>query len=133
MPASKLHLNLSEATDFSPLPDDTYPATLSDLGEPQKGPKATYVRATFTISEGEFAGRKFFSNYMLDGAAAGMFVDLINKLTGSNYTIEEFRQEGLEVDPADLIDAPCAIVLKQSEYPEGSGEMRSEVKSVLAA
>jgi hypothetical protein len=133
MPKSTLKLTLSDATDFSPLPDDTYPATISDVGDIQKGPKANYVRVTFKISEGEYEGRKFFSNYMVDGAAAGMFIDLINKATGSDLKVDDLREDGFELDPADIIDASVAIVLKQREYPEGSGEMRSEVKSVLAA
>ncbi len=131
MPASKLKLNLSEARSFKPVPDDTYPAKISQVKDVQKGPKASYVPIEFEITEGEFAGRKFYQNYMVDGAAAGMFVEFINKVLGTDHDVDEL--EDLDLDPNDLIGAACAIVLKQEEYPEGSGEMRSQIKKVLSA
>lgn len=133
MPLSKLRINLSEAQDFSPIPDDTYPARVAELRDVEQGPKASYIPIVFEITEGEFAGRKFFQNYMVDGKAAGMFIDLINKLLDTDYTVEELRDEGLELDPEDLIGAECGIVTKQEEYPEGSGEMRSQIKTVVKA
>lgn len=133
MPASKLKLNLSEAQSREPVPDDTYPAEIFDISDVKKGPKANYVAIGFQLTEGEHAGRKFWSNFMVDGAAAGMFVDLVNKATGSDLKVDDLREEGLELDPADLIGAPVALVMKQEEYPENSGDMRSQIKSVLAA
>jgi hypothetical protein len=132
-PASKLKLNLSEAQGREAIPDDTYPATIKGFSDVKKGPKANYVAVEFEISEGQYEGRKFWSNFMVDGAAAGMFVDLVNKATGTSYKVEDMREEGLEIDPNDLIGAPVALVMKQEEYPEDSGEMRSQIKSVLAA
>lgn len=133
MPASKLKLNLSDATSRSPVPDDTYPAEIFEISDVKKGPKASYVAVGFKLTEGDYAGRKFWSNFMVDGAAAGMFVDLINKATGSNYSVDELRDEGLEIDAEDLIGSAVGLVMKQEEYPEGSGDMRSQIKTVLAA
>lgn len=134
MPASKLKLNLkdAQASGFA-IPDDTYPAKIIEIADPKQGAKSSYVRVTFEITEGDYAKRKLFGNYMLDGKAAGMFVDLINKATGQNLKIEDLREEGFELDPDDLLECEVAIVTKQKEYPEGSGEMKSEISTVLAS
>lgn len=136
MPMGRLKVRVNEAQSRKPVPDDTYPATITDLQDEREGPNASYVPVEFTISEGPHAGRKFYSNFMTSGKAAGMFVELINKVLGTSYDVDEMRasgQEELDVDPNDMIGASVAVVMKQEEYPEGSGEYKSQIKSVLAA
>ena len=127
----ELTLNLSEAESLKPIPDGTYPAIVKGFSDVQAGPKAKYISAILEISEGDFEGRKFYNNLPIEGKGAGIFVDFINKVTGSEYDVDD--HEALEVDTDDLIGAPCGIVLKQEEYPEGSGDFRSQVKRVLRA
>lgn len=134
-PMSRLKIKTGESQSRKPLPDGTYAAKITDLQDEKQGPKASYVPVEFTISEGEHEGRKFYSNFMTDGAAAGMFIDLINKATGSTYDVDEINrgESELDLDPNDLIGCEVAIVLKQEEYPEDSGNWSSKIKGVLKA
>jgi len=128
-----LNLNLSEAQDFTPLPDDHYPVTVAEISEVKQGSKSQYVTVTFEVEAGhEFEGRRAWTNLMVNGKAAGMFVDFINKVLGTDYTIEEYRDSGIEIDTDDLVGGEIVIVTKQEEYPEGSGTFSASVKQVLA-
>lgn len=127
----ELNLNLTEAESLKPVEDGTYPATVFGFSEVQQGPKARYITATLQISEGPSEGRKFYTNLPIEGKGAGIFVDFINKVSGSEYDVDDY--DSLSVDTDDLIGAPCGLVLKQEEYPEGSGDMRSQVKKILRA
>ena len=68
---------------------------------------------------------------MIDGKAAGMFINFINAVTGSDHDVDDL--DDLDIDTDDLIGGICNIVNKQKEYPEGSGEFKDEVKKVMAA
>lgn len=125
----ELKLNLTEAESLKPIDDGTYPAVVAAFSEVQQGPKAQYVMATLVISEGDHEGRKFYTNLPVEGKGAGIFVDFINKVTGSDFDVDD--HEALEVNTDDLVGAPCGILLKQEEYPKGSGDFRSGVKKVL--
>lgn len=127
----ELTLNLTEAESLKPIPDGTYPGVVHAFGDVTAGPKAKYISAILKISEGEHEGRKFYVNLPIEGKGAGIFVDFINKITGNNYDVDD--HEALEVDTDDLIGSPCGMVLKQEEYPEGSGDFRSQVKRTLKA
>lgn len=125
----RINIELSEATSFKPVPDDVYLCQVQQIGSVQHGPKASYVEVRLEIDEGELAGRVLFTNLMVNGAAAGMFVDFVNTVTGSDHDVDEL--EDLDIDTDDLIGAACGVVTKQEEYPEGSGDFRSQVKKVL--
>jgi len=124
-------LDLSDAQSLKPIPDDTYPAEVAELNGPHQGDKAKYATAIIVISDGDFEGRKFYHNMPIEGQGAGIFVDFVNKVTGSDYDVDDMEE--LEVDPEDLIGAAVAIVTKTEEYPKDSGEMRSSIKKLLAA
>lgn len=128
-----LKLNLSEAQSFTPLPDDTYPVVVAAISEEKSGAKSNYVQVELHVEEGhEHAGARLWTNLMTNGKAAGMFVDFINRCLGTSYTIEEYRDEGIEIDTDELIGSELAAVTKQAEYPEGSGSFKAEVKQLLA-
>ena len=127
----ELKLNLTEATSLKPIDDGVYPAVVHAFSEIQQGPKAQYVMATLIISEGDHEGRKFYTNLVTEGSGAGIFVDFINTVTGQDYDVDDL--EALNVDTDDLIGAACGILLKQEEYPKGSGDFRSTCKKVLRA
>lgn len=127
----RLTLNLSEAQSFKPVDDDTYACVVEEISDPIQGPKAIYVKVTFRITEGSFEDRLLYTNFMLDGGAAGMFVEFINRITGSDHDVDNL--EDLDIDPDDLTGLACGVITKQKEYPEGSGEFKSEVQRVSAA
>lgn len=127
----RLTLDLSEAVSLKPAPDGTYPCEVDQIGEVQKGPKANFVEVRLKVTEGDEEGHIFFTNLMVNGKAAGMFVNFINAVSGTNYDVDDL--EDLDIDTDDLIGATCGVVNKQKEYPEGSGEFKDEVKKILPA
>lgn len=127
----ELRLNLTEAVSLKPVEDGTYPGEIVGFGEVKQGGKAKYIPAILQISEGEHEGRKFYQNLPVEGKGAGIMVDFINKATGSSFDVDD--HEALDVDTDDLIGCAVGMVIKQEEYPEGSGDFRSQIKRVLAA
>jgi hypothetical protein len=127
----RLNVNLSEAQSMKPIPEDTYPCTIMEIGEPQTGPKSTYVLVTYVVSEGEYEGRQLFQNLPITGKGAGIFADFYSKVTGEEVDVDEL--DDLDVDTDDLIGKEIGVVAGQREYPEGSGEFRNEVKKLVRA
>lgn len=127
----RLTLNLSEAVSLKAAPDGTYICEVEEIGEVTQGAKAAYVPVRLKCTEGDEEGHIFFTNLMIDGKAAGMFINFINAVTGSDHDVDDL--DDLDIDTDDLIGGICNIVNKQKEYPEGSGEFKDEVKKVMAA
>ena len=127
----RLTLDLSEAVSLKPAPDGTYPCVVETISEVQSGPKSNFVEVVMACDEGDEEGHKFYTNLMVNGKAAGRFVTFINAITGENYDVDDL--EDLDIDTDDLIGGRCAIINKQKEYPEGSGEFKDEVKKIIAA
>lgn len=125
----RLELDLSEAQSLKPIPDDTYPAVVFDFSDVEEGPKAKYVSAVIKIDGGEYNGRQFYNNLPIHGRGAGIFVDFYNKCMGTDYDVDAL--EDLEIDTDDMLGAEIAIITKQEEYPEGSGEFRSNIHKVI--
>lgn len=127
----RLTLDLSEAVSIKPAEDGTYPCAVKEIGLVQQGAKASFVQVTLVVTDGDEEGHHFFTNLMVNGKAAGMFINFINAVTGSNHEVDDL--DDLDIDTDDLIGGTCGVVNKQKEYPEGSGEFRDEVKKVLPA
>jgi hypothetical protein len=122
-----INLNLSEAESLKPIEEGAYPATVMEVGEVTEGPKAHYVPVKVAISEGENEGRNFYVNLPIEGKGAGIFVDFINKCLDLDYDVDDM--EDLAFDTDELIGAELTINIKNEEYPKGSGDIRSGVKS----
>ena len=127
----RLTLDLSEATSLKPAPDDTYQCEVDDISGIKQGQKASYVEVRLRCTEGDQEGHIFYTNLMVNGKAAGMFVNFINAITGENHDVDDL--DDLDLDTDDLIGGTCGVVNKQKEYPEGSGEYKDEVKRILPA
>jgi hypothetical protein len=127
----RLSVDMKEAVSFQPVPDGTYEVTVSafqDVRTSAKGSK--FVPVELTISDGgEFDGKKLFMNLMLGGGGAGIAEDFLEK-AGADY--ERTAEGGIDFDTDDVVGCRVAVVTKQSEYPEGSGNFRAEVKKVLS-
>lgn len=127
----RVTLNLSEAQSRKPIPDAVYPLTIKEFSKVQQGPKARYITVTTEISEGEHVGRKFYDNLPVEGQGAGIFCDFLSKVTGQEINVDDLEE--LDVDTDDLVGSPIGAVVKAREYPEGSGEFRSEVRNWVKA
>ncbi|KKN88131.1 hypothetical protein LCGC14_0252030 [marine sediment metagenome] len=127
----RVNLNLTEAESLKPIPEDAYPATVMECGELAEGPKAHYVPVKVAISEGECEGRTFYVNLPIEGKGAGIFVDFINKCLDTDYDVDDLEELAFDTD--ELIGAELIINIKNEEYPKGSGDIRSGVKSTARA
>lgn len=124
----KISLNLADAVSLKPIEEGDYVATVLEIGAVKKGPKAHFCPVKLEISDGsEAEGRPFYINLPIEGAGAGIFVDFINKVTGSELDVDDLSD--LDYDTDDLIGGEIILIIKTEEYPEDSGEFRSQVKS----
>lgn len=129
----ELNINLSEAVEFAELEDGTYPCTVTAISEVKQGAKSSYITAEMSVNEGEErAGARCWQNLPVDGKGAGIFINFINAALGTEYAVSDLRDEGFSLDTDDLIGCEVNVVIKQHEYPEGSGEMKAQVHKVLA-
>lgn len=126
-----INLNLTEAESLKPIEEGAYPATVLEVGEVTQGPKAQYVSVKVAISDGEYEGRNFYNNLPIEGKGAGIFVDFINKVLGMDYDVDDM--EDLAFDTDELIGGELIINIKNEEYPKGSGDIRSGIKSTARA
>lgn len=127
----RLKVDTREAMSLKPLPDDTYQCKVLEISDPKKGDKSNYVEVIFEVVDGDHIGAKIFQNMPITGKGAGIFVDFVNKVTGSEYDVDEL--DDIDVDTDDLIGQEIGVVTVQKEYPEGSGEFRHNVKRLVAA
>ncbi len=123
----QVNLSLKDAISLKPIDEDTYPATVMECGDVAEGPKAHYVPVKLAISEGEHEGRTFINNLPIEGAGAGIFVDFINKVMGTDHDVDDMDELAFDTD--DLIGGELMIIIKNEEYPKGSGDIRSGIKS----
>jgi hypothetical protein len=129
MAMPKVTIDLSEAQSRTPLDPGTYPAQVKAFEGPTKGPKSSYLTAIIEITEGQYENRQIYHNLPITGKGAGIFADFVSKLTGQEIDVDEL--ENLDIDTDDLVGLPFGIVTKQREYPEGSGEMQTEISKIL--
>lgn len=124
----KIRVDTREAESLKPIPEGPYPARVVEIGEVTEGPKAHYIPVQLEITEGDHEGRKFYQNLPIEGKGAGILVDFINKATGSDHDVDELDE--LDFDTDDLHGAEVIINIKNEEYPKGSGDIRSGIKSI---
>lgn len=127
----RVTIDLSEAQSRKPVPDDQYLCTVKEIQGPTKGPKSLYLTFVLEIKEGEYAGRRFYYNTPISGEGAGIFTTFLSKLTGQEIDVDELDK--IDINTDDLLGLDIGVVTKTSEYPEGSGEFRSEIKTILRA
>jgi len=64
-----MFLNLTEdkESSFDPIPAGTYNLIVTNAEETETKNKDKRIKLTFSVSEGEYAGRKIFEGYQLSG------------------------------------------------------------------
>lgn len=129
----------SEARSFEPIRTGTYSARITDIDLRECGPTSKnagkpYWAVEFTIQEGEYEGRKVWTNAMLFDGALYTVAQLL-KATG----FEDALQTGELPEADDLISAEVNIVVKKqrdtyAEGRDGDGEVqwKNEVKGIKA-
>lgn len=124
----QIRINTTEAESLKPIPEDAYPAEVVEIGSVEEGPKAHYIPVKLSITDGEYAGRSFYQNLPIEGKGAGIFITFVNKALGTDHDVDDM--DNLDFDTDDLMGAEVMINIKNEEYPKGSGDMRSGIKSV---
>ncbi len=118
-----LDYNLEDvASDFEPLPSGQYLCKIVApddfvLTESQSG--KAMIKAAWTVTEGEYEGRKLFDNIVL---SVGWKV--------KQYCDAAGIESGTQLDTEDFIGLEGLVQVTQKEY---EGSLRNQVKTVQAA
>lgn len=126
-----MKVNFADTKTFNndPIPAQTYKVIVSDgemkeAGPNAKNPGSEYIRWELTVSEGEYQGRKVFLNTTLVEAGLSGLKSLL-EATG------KFDVDGdLNFEIDDVVNSEVLAVVKQKEYPVGSGDKVNEVKRI---
>lgn len=130
MPPLKVNFSDVQTSNFDPLPAGTYVCNVTnyemrEAGEQAKNPGSPYINWEFTVIKGEFDNRKLWSNTSLLPQALFSLKGLME--ASGRYSREQLDGD-LEFDPDDLVSATVKVVVRQREYPPGSGDMTNDVK-----
>ena len=130
----------SEALDFTPVPTGKYECRVTDIelrecGPNSKNPGKPYWAIEFTVQDGEFENRKFWTNAMLFEGALYTTAQLL-KATGYAHMV---RPGEIELpDAEDIISKPVLLNVRRvrdtyAEERDGDGEVqwKNEVKGIL--
>jgi len=124
-------VDFSNVTDFKPIPEGTYDVTLSGakvIAE-SKSSGQPYVELTFTVAEGEYAGRRLFRNFSLQPQALWAFKKGMVRLgSDPDNFVGELDLSDIEMLCADCVGSPARIVVALRDY---EGQQRNDVKTVL--
>lgn len=123
----RITIDATEATSFEPVPNGTYDVKVSQIKDVKTSAKGTpYFSVGFEITDGDYAGRWVWSNYMLAGKGTGITLDFLNKALGEEFSSED---GSFDFDDEDLLGSELQIVTELETY---EGEERANVKRILA-
>lgn len=114
------------AEKLSALPPGNFPAIIENVEEKTSSTGNPMLLFTFRITAGPHAERKVFQNYSLTPEALWKLYQTLRNL---GFTEEELAGQ-FELDPNELINLECTLVLKPSEY---QGRVTHKVATVLPA
>lgn len=122
-----------EVSNFDPIPGNTYLANITDgevktSGPQAKNPGAEYVNFEFTISEGEYEGRK---QWKVASLLPHALFSLKEVLSASGVYSDEQLTGELEWEIDDVIGKPVRITVTKERVPNTEpAEFRNNVKKV---
>lgn len=138
---SVLDLSGADLKGFEPVPAGSYACNIyaAEMGEtggggklPQGTPK---LQITFVVTEGEYAKRRFWSNYVIPPDdyenAAQLKGMLVRFLTALGYDEKKITSGKFNLDLEDLSGKPCVVTVKvEKRYGGEDGEMTNTVTGV---
>ena len=100
-------------TGFDPIPGGTYEASVFSLKEKMSSNGNPMLEWCFTVDEGEFEGRRVFTNTVLMEKTLWR---LKLMLAGFGLAVDD----EIEFEPEDLIGEVCLITVTQRTAPDGT-------------
>lgn len=120
-----LDFNLEDQqSEFQPMPAGQYMGKISNPDDVQLTESSNgnpMIKVQWTVTEGEYEGRKLFDNVPLT-AKAGFKVKQYAEVIG--------LEEGAELDTDDFVGAEALLKVTQREY---QGEPRNNIDKVTPA
>lgn len=141
---STLDLSGADLKGFEPVPAGSYPCTIYEatMGEtsgqgklPQGTPK---LQITFVVTEGEFAKRRFWGNYVIPPndyeKAAQLKGMLVRFLVALGYDEKKLTSGKFNLDLEDIQGRECVVTVKiEPRFGGEEGEMTNTVTGVKPA
>ena len=124
-------VDFSGIVEFTPIPEGTYDATLTsgEVVAEAKTSKKPYVSLTFTVLNGEYAGRKLFRNFSLQPQALWAFKQAMVRLgVDGDILSRPMEFDELTALIAENTGAQCQVDVGLREY---QGELRNELRKIL--
>ena len=130
MPNLLLNFDEDDFKGFEPIPAGIYNARVDTselvIDKSQKG-EAMLKKLAFVIEEDkEYAGRKVYSNYMLEGRGKPIFARFLKALGIVNGATQK---QSFNTD--DLHNLPCRIKVIQKPREDDPSLYRNEVREVI--
>lgn len=123
----------SESREQEPIPSGKYLLAITDVelkecGLESKNPGKPYYAVEFTVQDGEYAGRKVFTNAMLFEGAAYTIVNMLKaldvKFSGSDFQVPE-HDANIVPDAGWWLGKQFVVAVKKQAgklKPDGSGD-----------
>jgi len=129
----KLNLSFSDydgdlnVGKFEPVPKGIYEVTIDaswsdEIRTSQNGTQ--YISLCFVINDGEYANRKIFDNFMIEGKG----IWKLGKLLVAIDMLDPANPSDVRVDTRDLHGKVLKVRVDQREY---NGEIKNEIKDFL--
>jgi len=79
-------------SEFEPLPRGTYEATITECTLAKSSTNKDMLKFTWTVNDGEYAGRKLFDNVVLDvGWKVKQYAEAAGIASGAELDTEDFK------------------------------------------
>lgn len=133
------NLNDVEETsgEFEVLPKGTYEAVVEEFEFTTSQAGSPMIKAVYTITDGEFEGRKIFDYYVLAGEAAKYALPKLKQLMTRvcpDINISAFNPVQI-AEEGSVLNRTCQIKVAITTQKKGEykGQKRNQIREILAA
>ncbi len=120
-----VRVNFSDVKDFTPIPAKVYKVRVVEFQESQsESSEYPYYKTTLEVAEGEFEGRKLFTNLSLSPKAAWKLKEALiafgesDESLKGDFDLDIFAYQGVE----------CKAAVTQEPY---QGNLQNKIASLL--